>query len=85
LPHPPKNEAIGRLTKSNLRIEFSPYPTAFLAFALRRELAALKRVELDAVLQEMGSDPDYQAEVLQMEAEFAEARWEALPLGEASE
>jgi metal-responsive CopG/Arc/MetJ family transcriptional regulator len=57
----------------------------FVAQALRRELAALKRAEIDAALAEMANDPDYQAEVLKMEAEFASAQWEALQLGESPE
>jgi metal-responsive CopG/Arc/MetJ family transcriptional regulator len=57
----------------------------FVAQALRRELAAQKRAEVDAALAEMANDPDYQAEVLKIEAEFASAQWEALELGESSE
>jgi metal-responsive CopG/Arc/MetJ family transcriptional regulator len=57
----------------------------FVAQALRRELAALKRAEIDAALAEMAKDPEYQAEVLKMEAEFASAQWEALQLGESPE
>jgi len=56
-----------------------------VAQALRRELAALKRAEIDAALAEMAKDPEYQAEVLKMEAEFASAQWEALQLGESPE
>ncbi|MBK1988146.1 CopG family transcriptional regulator [Sphaerospermopsis aphanizomenoides BCCUSP55] len=54
----------------------------FVVKALKRELAAQKRAEIDAALAEMTRDPDYQAEVLKMEAEFAPAQWEALQLGE---
>ncbi len=57
----------------------------FIAKALRRELEALKRAEIDAQLTEMVNDPDYQKEVLQMEAEFATAQWEAFQLGESKE
>jgi hypothetical protein len=42
-----------------------------------------KRSEIDAALIEMVQDPEYQAQVLQMEAEFAVASWEALQLGES--
>jgi len=42
-----------------------------------------KRSEIDAALIEMAQDPEYQAQVLQMEAEFAVASWEALQLGES--
>ncbi|WP_204106369.1 MULTISPECIES: hypothetical protein [Spirulina sp. CCY15215] len=37
-----------------------------------------KTAEIDATLLEMVKDPEYQAEVLQLETEFAEASWEAL-------
>ena len=57
----------------------------FVAQALRRELAKIKRGEIDAALTEMTQDPDYQAEVLQMEAEFASAQWEALQTEESAE
>jgi hypothetical protein len=40
------------------------------------------RSEIDAALLEMSHDPDYQADVTQLEAEFATAQWEALQLGE---
>ncbi|MBN3951534.1 MAG: CopG family transcriptional regulator [Nostoc sp. NMS7] len=52
----------------------------FVTWALRRELAAEKRAEIDAALAEMANDLEYQREVLQMEAEFAPAQWEALKL-----
>ncbi|MBE9260392.1 MULTISPECIES: ribbon-helix-helix domain-containing protein [Aphanizomenonaceae] len=55
----------------------------FVAQALRRELALQKRSEIDAALAEMANDPDYQAEVLKLEVEFATAQWEALQLGES--
>ncbi|MEC4817896.1 MAG: ribbon-helix-helix domain-containing protein [Scytonema sp. PMC 1069.18] len=57
----------------------------FVAQALRRELAAIKRAEIDAALAEMAKDPEYQAEVLKMEAEFASAQWEALQVSEFPE
>lgn len=57
----------------------------FVAQALLHELEALKRAEIDAALMEMAQDPEYQAHVLQMEAEFAVASWEALQLGESPE
>jgi metal-responsive CopG/Arc/MetJ family transcriptional regulator len=55
----------------------------FVVQALKRELAAQRRAEVDAALAEMTRDPDYQAEVLRMEVEFATAQWEALQLGES--
>lgn len=54
----------------------------FVAQALLHELEALKRAEIDAELVQMAQDPEYQAHVLRMEAEFAAASWEALQLGE---
>ena len=55
----------------------------FVAQALLHELETLKRAEIDAALAEMAQDPEYQAQVLQIEAEFAVASWEALQLGES--
>jgi metal-responsive CopG/Arc/MetJ family transcriptional regulator len=49
-----------------------------IARAIQRELASIRRAEIDADLAQMGRDPEYQAEVLQIEAEFAFAQWEAL-------
>ena len=46
--------------------------------AIQKELALLRRAEIDADLADMAQDAEYQAEVLQMEAEFAVAQWEAL-------
>lgn len=57
----------------------------FIAKALRRELEAIKRTEIDAQLAEMVNDADYQKDVLQMEAEFATAEWEAFELAEFQE
>jgi hypothetical protein len=45
----------------------------FIMRAISRELARLKRAE-------MASDPEYQADVLQMETEFATFYWEAFKL-----
>ncbi|MBF2003973.1 MAG: CopG family transcriptional regulator [Chlorogloeopsis fritschii C42_A2020_084] len=55
----------------------------FVAQALIHELEALRRAEIDAALAEMAQNPEYQAQVLQMEAEFAVASWEALQLEES--
>jgi metal-responsive CopG/Arc/MetJ family transcriptional regulator len=54
----------------------------FITMALERELAVQKRAQIDEALTEMLQDPEYQAEVLKLEAEFANAQWEALKLGE---
>ncbi len=49
-----------------------------IARAIQRELTLIRRAEIDADLSQMAEDTEYQAEVLQMEAEFAVAQWEAL-------
>jgi metal-responsive CopG/Arc/MetJ family transcriptional regulator len=54
----------------------------FIAQALQRELAHQRKMEIDSALAEMTQDPDYQVEVLQMEAEFSSASWEALQVEE---
>ncbi len=50
-----------------------------IARAIQRELALIRRAEIDVDLSQMAQDAEYQAEILQMEAEFAVAQWEALP------
>ena len=50
---------------------------------MRHELAALKRAEIDTAFADMANDTEYQAEALQIEAEFFLASWEALQLGES--
>ena len=54
----------------------------FFTQALQREIAALKRAEIDTALSEMAQDPEYQSQVMQLEAEFAAASWEAWQLEE---
>jgi metal-responsive CopG/Arc/MetJ family transcriptional regulator len=49
-----------------------------IARAIQKELALMRRAEIDADLSQMAQDTEYQSEVLQMEAEFAVAQWEAL-------
>jgi hypothetical protein len=56
-----------------------------IAKALRREIEAIKRAEIDAQLACMVNDADYQEEVLQMEAEFATPQWEAFKLAESEQ
>jgi hypothetical protein len=56
---------------------------SFLVAALRRELAARERAEIDAAFVGMGDDPDYQADVAVLAEEFAESDWEAFQLAEA--
>ena len=55
---------------------------ALIAQAIRHELEALNRAKIEVELAEMAQDPDYQSEVLRMEAEFSPASWEAFQLGE---
>jgi metal-responsive CopG/Arc/MetJ family transcriptional regulator len=52
--------------------------TELITRAIQRELALIRRAEIDADLAQMAQDDEYQLEVLQMEAEFAVAQWEAL-------
>jgi metal-responsive CopG/Arc/MetJ family transcriptional regulator len=52
----------------------TPSRNQFIAQALKHELTALKRAEIDATLIEMTQQADYQAEVLQMNDEFGLAR-----------
>jgi metal-responsive CopG/Arc/MetJ family transcriptional regulator len=52
--------------------------TELITRAIQRELALIRRAEIDADLLAMAQDVEYQAEVLQLEAEFAVAQWEAL-------
>ncbi|WP_198648549.1 ribbon-helix-helix domain-containing protein [Cyanothece sp. BG0011] len=56
----------------------------FIALALQKALEQLKREEIDSLLVEMAQDPEYQAQVLQMETEFAPGSWEAWEIGEQS-
>ena len=50
----------------------------FVADALRRELAAREREEIDAAFLGMAEDEEYQREAAALTAEFARADWEAL-------
>jgi hypothetical protein len=52
--------------------------TELITKAIQRELALIRRAEIDADLLAMAQDVEYQAEVLQLEAEFAVAQREAL-------
>jgi metal-responsive CopG/Arc/MetJ family transcriptional regulator len=53
-----------------------------VATAIRHELAARRRAEIDADLAGMATDVEYQAEVETIMREFARADWEAFRLGE---
>jgi len=56
-----------------------------IAKAIRRELAAQKRSEIDAEFAKMADDEDYRAEAEAIAAEFAAADWEASRQSEAEE
>jgi metal-responsive CopG/Arc/MetJ family transcriptional regulator len=55
---------------------------SFVATALRRELAAIERAEIDADFALMADDDEYQAEATRIVEEFAVADWEVLRLAE---
>ena len=55
----------------------------FVAMALRHEIAAQKRAEIDAAFAGMADDTEYQAESLAIASEFARAEWEAFQLAES--
>jgi metal-responsive CopG/Arc/MetJ family transcriptional regulator len=59
----------------------------FLEIALRNELAARRRAEIDAEFAQMAVDQDYQREALKIakeSKEFEAADWEALSLAEGA-
>jgi hypothetical protein len=53
-----------------------------LSLCLAKKRSHSSRLDIDAALIEMLADPDYQADVTQMQAEFATAQWEAFQLVE---
>jgi metal-responsive CopG/Arc/MetJ family transcriptional regulator len=53
-----------------------------IAVALRHELAALERAEIDVAFAEMSRDRDYQEESRRLAKEFADSDWEAFRQGE---
>lgn len=55
----------------------------FVARALRRELAAQKRAEIDAAFAKMADDEEYQAESLAIARDFAKSDWEAFQIAES--
>lgn len=56
---------------------------AFVAAALRHELAMAEAAAIDAAFAGMAEDTDYQAEAQAISEEFAAADWEAWRLGES--
>jgi metal-responsive CopG/Arc/MetJ family transcriptional regulator len=57
----------------------------FVTQALRRELAAQKRAEIDAAFASMADDIEYQAEAAIIAKEFVKADWEAFEIGESQQ
>ncbi|MBD2434284.1 MULTISPECIES: ribbon-helix-helix domain-containing protein [Fischerella] len=57
----------------------------FIARAIRHELAAQKRAEIDAAFTAMAGDVEYQAEVRKINNDFAKADWEAFQIGESQQ
>jgi hypothetical protein len=53
-----------------------------LSLCRAKKRSHASRSDIDASLMEMLADPDYQADVTQMQAEFATAQWEAFQLVE---
>jgi len=51
--------------------------------ALRKELLAIKRTEIDAAFARMANDAEYQKEARQIVEEFAQSDWEAWQIGES--
>lgn len=56
-----------------------------LARALRRELAAQRRKQIDEAFLEMATDPHYQADAIVLAEEAVVAGWEALRLSERND
>ena len=52
----------------------------FIVQAIQKELINQKKIAIGSALIEMTKDTDYQNQVLEMEAEFSGASWEALPV-----
>ena len=57
--------------------------SAFVARALRRELAALEAAAIDADFAGMADDEEHQAEALALAEESIAAGWEALRIAES--
>ena len=57
----------------------------FVALALRRELADLKKTEIDAAFAAMADDTEYQSEAMAIANELAKADWEAFQIGESQQ
>ncbi len=71
-------EAVDRIVRSG----GARSRNALVAQAVRRELAAQRRREIDAAFADMGRDDDVNREVLQIAGEFAQSDWEALRLAD---
>jgi metal-responsive CopG/Arc/MetJ family transcriptional regulator len=57
----------------------------FVTQALRRELVAQKRAEIDAAFASMADDIEYQTEAAMISNEFVKADWEAFEIGESQQ
>lgn len=66
---------------SNMPVALETLPAA-VDFANRYPKRRWTSAEIEADLALMAADPDYQAEALELEAEYALAGWEALQIGE---
>lgn len=53
-----------------------------IANALRRELAAMERLDIDSAFDQMAKDQDYHKEAQKLSAEFADSDWEAFQQSE---
>ena len=53
-----------------------------VANALRHELAALRRLEIDGAFSDMSADQQYYQEARKLSEEFADCDWEAFRQGE---
>ena len=60
----------------------APSRDAFVAAAIRHELAAAEATAIDAAFSEMATDPVYQAEADALTDAFAVADWEAFRLAD---
>ncbi len=59
--------------------------SAFVARALRRELAALEAAAIDADFAGIAHDEEYQAEALALAEDFTSEEWEAFLQAEAKQ
>lgn len=75
-------EALIRAADRAVRAGKARSRNEFVATALRHELAALRRAEIDAEFAAMADDEEYRAEAIELSKEFEAADREAFRLGE---